>query len=94
MSKSVVDWAVIDRHFPYRGPCAFCGGADARHRLFDAMRGNYAAGDPPERIAAFYGEPLEAVRAVLAPRRCPARRRSPQDRERHPFPCRRRRRHG
>jgi hypothetical protein len=68
------DWAIIDVAFPYCGPCAFCGGPDKRHRLFDAMRGAYRAGDSVEAIADNYNVPVDAVRAVITPERCPLRR--------------------
>ena len=70
----MTDWPTIDAQWPYRGPCAFCGCADARHRLFDSMRGNFRAGDSVERIAVAYDATVEAVNAVLAPKRCPLRR--------------------
>ena len=71
----MTDWPLIDAAFPYRGRCMVCGCADARHRLFDAMRGNYRAGDTVERIAVMYDADVEAVRAVVEARRCPLRRR-------------------
>lgn len=70
----MTDWDVIDRHFPYRGPCAMCGGPDARHRLFDEMRGRVRAGDTPESVAEDYGCTMEALHAVLEPKKCPTRR--------------------
>jgi len=70
----VTDWPLIDAQWPYRGPCAFCGCADARHRLFDAMRGAGRAGDYVLDIAQAYDAPVEAVRAVLRPKRIPLRR--------------------
>jgi hypothetical protein len=73
----MTDWTTIDRHFPYRGKCAMCGAWDARHRLFDAMRGMHRAGDSIETIATAYELPIEAVKAVLTPKRCPVRRRKP-----------------
>jgi hypothetical protein len=73
----MTDWATINFHFPYRGPCGICGGPDARHRLFDCMRGRVRAGDTPESVAEDYGCTLAALRAVLEPKRCPTRRKKP-----------------
>ena len=28
---------LLDRAFRFRGPCAICGGPDARHRLWDSI---------------------------------------------------------
>ena len=70
----MTNWSIIDAAFPYRGKCGMCGCADARHRLFDAMRGNHRAGDDPERIATAYAAPLRGVLEVLAPKRTPLRR--------------------
>jgi len=70
----MTDWPTIDAAFPYRGPCGMCGCADARHRLFDAMRGASRAGDHVLDIARAYDATIEAVRAVLRPKRCPLRR--------------------
>src|SRR5690606_42040108 len=35
----------IDNHWPPRGPCAFCGHRDARHRIFDAIKERRRAGE-------------------------------------------------
>src|SRR5882672_3058950 len=53
--------AALDRLGPFRGPCAFCGSGDARHRVADAITGFLAAGDDPEAVAAEYGVSVEAV---------------------------------
>ncbi len=55
----------LDEWFPFRGPCGFCGGPDARHRLFDAIAERHAAGDGVEALAEDYDKPPEAIRAVL-----------------------------
>ncbi len=34
-SKAAI--AYLDQWFPERGPCAFCGHKDARHRLWDTI---------------------------------------------------------
>ena len=51
--------------FPYQGRCAFCGGPDARHRLWDSIKDNAEAGDPPEWAAAEYSLTVEQVNAVV-----------------------------
>jgi hypothetical protein len=56
----------LDELFPPRGECAFCELPDARHRLWDAIRGCVAAGDPPLLVADEYDLPMHAVDAVLA----------------------------
>lgn len=57
--------AALDAYFPRRGPCAFCGGPDARHRVWDAIRERRAAGESVEDLARDYGVPVEAVGLVL-----------------------------
>ena len=61
--------------YPYAGPCAFCGFRDKRHRLWDAVRENYRAGDSAESIADDYDLSVEAVRWIVAQRRFPRQRR-------------------
>jgi hypothetical protein len=70
----MTDWPTIDAKWPYCGPCAFCGCADKRHRLFDAMRGRVRAGESRKSVAEDYGCSMDALLAVLAPKRCPLRR--------------------
>lgn len=55
----------IDRLLPYRGPCAFCGGPDARHRIFDAIVDRFNAGEAIEEIADDLGLAEELVRVVV-----------------------------
>jgi len=55
----------LDRWFPPAGPCAFCGHADKRHRLWDALLGNFRAGESVADIASCYGLSYEAVQAVI-----------------------------
>jgi len=55
----------LDRWFPPAGPCAFCGHADKRHRLWDALLGSHRVGQPVSELAQFYELPLEAVQAVI-----------------------------
>lgn len=61
----MVDVAILDEHFPPRGPCLLCGHPDARHRLWDALLGRHDAGDSAEELARDYGVAVEAVEAVL-----------------------------
>ena len=60
---------------PYRGPCAMCGGPDARHRLADAVVGSVMAGDARVAVAHDYAVSLAAVDALLETRERNARRR-------------------
>jgi hypothetical protein len=53
---------------PYRGPCAICGGPDARHRLFDSLRVD--TGTDAE-AAREYRVPVLLVRIVRAQKRRP-----------------------
>lgn len=62
--------------YPYAGPCAFCGGPDKRHRMFDAIREAQRAGDPPEYLADAYDLTLEAVLWIIAQTRFPGRRKA------------------
>ena len=56
---------LLDAAFPPSGPCGICGRGWARHRLCDAIRGNFKAGDSAERIAANYDVPLGAVNILV-----------------------------
>ncbi len=38
----------------FRGPCAFCGHADARHRMVDTITERYTAGETVEALAQDY----------------------------------------
>ena len=53
---------------PFRGPCAFCGGPDARHRLFDSLRDDP---QPAAETADEYNVPVLLVRVVRAQKRRP-----------------------
>ena len=55
----------LDDYFPFRGPCAFCGSPDARHRLFDSINGFHEAGNTVEEIAEEFEYPVEAILAAL-----------------------------
>ena len=46
---------------PFAGECAFCGGPDKRHRMYDAIVDMVRGGDDPERIADDYGMSVESV---------------------------------
>ena len=49
---------------PLTGPCGFCGSPDSRHRVWDAMRGMHAAGDPIAWVAEEYGTTRAVALAV------------------------------
>ena len=55
----------LDRHFPRCGPCLMCGGADKRHRLWDAIADRRRGGETAKSIARDYRLPVAAVLAVL-----------------------------
>ena len=44
----------LDDLWPPRGPCGFCGGPDARHRIFDVIRDRRAAGESISALADDY----------------------------------------
>ena len=46
---------------PFAGECAFCGGPDKRHRMYDAVVACLRAGDSRESVARGYDLPLETV---------------------------------
>ena len=46
---------------PFIGECAFCGGPDKRHRMYDAIVGCLRGGDSAEFLARGYDLPLETV---------------------------------
>lgn len=56
---------VLDILGPHRGPCAFCGGVDARHRVADAIVGRVRAGDPVDFVADDYGYPSATVEVLV-----------------------------
>ena len=47
--------AVADLIGEHRGPCAFCGDDDARHRVLDAIQERVKAGEPAADVADDYG---------------------------------------
>lgn len=65
--------SALDAIGPWRGRCGLCGHPDARHRLADAIRGQYAAGELVPVIAEYFGVTVRAVVAVI--RAQPRRRR-------------------
>lgn len=53
--------------FGYRGPCAFCGCTDARHREVDAWAERVNGGEDPQAVADDHGVPVAWVEiAALA----------------------------
>jgi len=56
----------VDAAFPNSGPCAFCGGPEARHRVLDAIVERYRTGEPASDIAGDYEKPLAIVEDVCA----------------------------
>ena len=56
----------LDKHLPPCGPCAICGGEDARHRMVDAIQDRVLkAGESVKFVAADYGLPLAFVRRIV-----------------------------
>jgi hypothetical protein len=61
-----VNKSALDRFFPRLGVCWFCGTADQRHRVLDAIVEHSAAGESVEDIAGELNLSVEAVRVALA----------------------------
>lgn len=57
--------AMLNRWWPPRGPCAFCDCGDARHRIFDEIRGRQRAGDSLKTLARDFRVSKGAIKAVL-----------------------------
>lgn len=55
----------LDKYFPPCGEGAFCGHHDKRHRLWDAIMGNYDSRDSIKETAESYCLPIEAVKLVI-----------------------------
>lgn len=55
----------VDAVIPYRGECGLCGAHDARHRILDAIKERWRAGEPPDEIAADYEYPATVVDAIV-----------------------------
>ena len=49
-----------------QGPCAFCGGPYAAHRLIDGFRGMLAAGESLAEVAKWYDHSESDVLARIA----------------------------
>jgi hypothetical protein len=60
--------AELDYWFPSRGPCLVCGvpGADARHRVLDAIIEHASLGETAQEIARELDLPPEAVEVAIA----------------------------
>jgi hypothetical protein len=54
----------LNRLYPKRGPCAICGGPDARHRLWDSIDGYLRVGEPLDFIMDDFSVTKEQVEAV------------------------------
>ncbi len=52
----------------FRGPCAFCGHPDARHRMVDTITERYTAGETVEALAQDYRCTVQDLRNVLETR--------------------------
>jgi hypothetical protein len=62
VDQTVPPW--VDATMPPHGPCAFCGGPDARHRVLDAIASRIAAGESARSVADDYGYPIRFVGRV------------------------------
>ena len=49
---------------PYSGPCAFCGGPEARHRVLDTIVERFRAKESVTDIALDYGKTVKVVAAI------------------------------
>ena len=47
---------LLDETWPPRGPCAFCGGPDARHRTWEVLESRHAAGETVAELVADYDQ--------------------------------------
>ena len=56
----------VEAAFPLRGPCAFCGLDDQRHRVIDAIAERFRAGDSAEELAEDYGIDPALVPVIAA----------------------------
>jgi hypothetical protein len=61
--KTLPGW--VNKYLPPRGPCSFCGGLDARHRLIDMITDRHCAGDSVSSLAEDYGLPAGFVRRII-----------------------------
>jgi len=58
--------AEIRKYFTRRGPCAFCGNADANHRMFDAVFDRcLRAGESVHEVAYDCDISIDAVFYIL-----------------------------
>jgi hypothetical protein len=55
----------VDAVLPYRGECGFCGAHDARHRVLDAIKERWRAGEPIGSIADDYTYPATVIVAIV-----------------------------
>lgn len=65
MSKAKPFPKWLDKHLPPRGPCALCGGPDARHRVVDSIRDSVKAGDSIASVARDFELPVSFVRRLV-----------------------------
>jgi hypothetical protein len=56
----------LQKHFPYRGPCVFCGYWDARHRLWDAIHSRYKQGESIKSLCKDYDIKAKSIKAIEA----------------------------
>ena len=56
----------VDKYYPRNGPCMFHSTRYARHRLIDAIKGRYAAGESVRSLAADYERSRKAILAAIA----------------------------
>ena len=69
MTFCIADWqaaaSIINAAIPYTGPCAICGGPDSRHRLFDAIKSRFTAGESVVELADDYGLGVDVVELLV-----------------------------
>ncbi len=54
----------LDTYFPLQGTCFECG-RDLRHKLFDKINAQFAAGDSVKTLSAVYEVSIPAIELVL-----------------------------
>ncbi len=56
---------LLDATFPSQGLCAFCGLADARHRIIDRIADRHRAGESVRELAFDYDLPESSINIAI-----------------------------
>lgn len=60
-----IEIAAAEARIRKQGPCAFCDGPFARHRMIDAYRERLASGEPIEELALDFDTGPRAIMAEI-----------------------------